>query len=193
MSSTNQTTEMTTEMPINNQRAYPKATFNALPKPKQLQGNHTFWTGFIGVNQSNGQILKKPSIQIPAFNPFNGKCYRIYSIRVPRKINLKWVKELAKFVNTPFKVSDLSLELDYNWELIRDAIFKPNKEHMKVVNGWDDKRFEKFLEDGYVFINNTNNPLQKNKKKEYKDNGIPANQYPDLNNFWDMNNTEWEY
>lgn len=65
------------------------------------------------MNQSNGEILKKPSIQIPAFSPFNGKCYRIYSIRVPRKINLKWVKELAKFVNTPFKVSDLSLELDY--------------------------------------------------------------------------------
>ena len=94
----------TNEMPITNARAYPKATFLALPKPAQLNGNHNFWTGLMIVNQSTGQPLNKPTIQIPAFEPFTGRCCRIYSIRVPTKINLKWMKELAKFVNAPFKV-----------------------------------------------------------------------------------------
>ena len=70
---------------------------------------------------------------------------------------------------------------------------KHNREHMKAVNGWDDDRFDTFLTDGFVFINRTNNPLNKTERKEYREHGIPPHQFPDLTNFWDMKNTQWEY
>lgn len=182
------------------QRAYPKVKFLALDKPRELNGRqHGCKTGLWGLRQPTGEPLDKPTIQIPEFCSLTGFLRRITSVRKPNKITLKWVKEMAKLLSSPHIVKtkdgkDFELPLDYNWELVRDAIFKPNKEHIMIVNGWDKERWNRFITDGYVFINMEYNKFEKQEWKEnYEENGLAFNNYPSLTNLWDMNNTYWEY
>lgn len=182
------------------QRAYPKVKFLALDKPRELNGRqHGCKTGLWGLKQPTGEPLDKPTIQIPEFCCLTGHLFRMTSVRKPNKITLKWVKELAKLLSLPCirqlkNGEDIKLILDYNWELLRDAVFKPNKEHIMMVNGWDRLKWNRFITDGYVFINMEYNKFEKKEWRDtYEENNLDFNSYPSLTNFWNHNHNNLEY
>ena len=43
---------------------------------------------------------------------------------------------------------------DWDWDSFTKNILAPNKEHLKIVLNIDDEAADRFLQDGYVFINN---------------------------------------
>ena len=66
---------------------------------------------------------------------------------------------------------------------MRNKLILPCREKIKSANNWDDKKFDKFAEDFYVYINHDN------KEDEMLDGEIYKQ--PTLQRFW--NNEELDY
>ena len=85
-------------------------------------------------------------------------------------MDFKWMSNFADRLNHP-KL------LNYDWSTVKKAIFEPNKAHLMAVNNWSEEKVEKFLEDGYVFLNSHGKP------STFEEDGETYN-YPTLANFF---------
>jgi hypothetical protein len=93
----------------------------------------------------------------------------------PKKMDYKWFKSIAT------KLEE-NRRFDWDWYSFRNNILKPNREHIKTALKIDDKKMDRFLEDGMVFLNN----FDKTWKYEGED-GEGVGLFPNFKNFLECN------
>jgi hypothetical protein len=86
----------------------------------------------------------------------------------PKKMDYKWFKSVAKKINE-------NPQFDWDWYSFCENILKPNREHIKTELGIDDTKMDRFLRDGYVFLNNFD--------KTGEDEGEGVGLFPNFKNF----------
>jgi hypothetical protein len=126
-----------------NQSQNKRTKKKAVPKIVINRSNNFGECGLI----KNGQIkyLYFPFFLLGACGDERGVLGRHY-FRYPKIMNYEWFKSIANIIKeNPY--------FDWDWNSFCNNVIKPNKEHLKVVLKLDDSAVDRFIEDGYVFIN----------------------------------------
>lgn len=102
-------------------------------------------------------------------------------LNAPKKMDYAWFKSVAtKLKENP--------QFDWDWYSFCNNILKPNREHIKTELGIDDKKMDRFLRDGDVFLNN----FDKTGEDDDEDEGDGL--FPNFKNFLecrDLNDLEY--
>jgi len=115
---------------------------------------------------------------------WNGVRERIVA---PKQMNYKWFELLSR------KLKENPM-LDWDWSSFRNNIIAPNAEHIKTELGINDEKMERFLRDGYVFLNNFKGSFADEMDEDEMDGfveGVDIGYYPNFKNFMEHDNLEY--
>jgi hypothetical protein len=102
-------------------------------------------------------------------------------LNIYKSMNYRWFRQVAnKLDENPY--------FDWDWGSFKRNVLQPNREHIKTALKINDKKMDRLLEDGYVFLNNFNKNWD-----EHEDDEIKKLKYPNFNNFLKYELNELEY
>lgn len=96
----------------------------------------------------------------------------------PKKMDYKWFKLLAmKLEKNPM--------FDWDWDSFSRNILEPNRDHLREVLNLTEEKLERFLSDGFVFINSFEKDWkdEAEDEEELKDLMENGGKYPNFRNF----------
>lgn len=102
----------------------------------------------------------------------------------PKEMNYKWFEMLSRKLKENYF-------LDWDWYSFAKNILIPNQEHIKVALKISDKKVNRLLKDGHVFLNNFNGSfLTEEDLGDYVE-GVDVGYCPNFKNFLEHDNLEY--